>query len=496
MRNELVTGDPCPLCGSTEHPYTQGYIRQVGTIEVQLQLNADELKRKNKEHDALNKELIGIEAESKRLTIQRNELRDVFTSKKQEISTVLADLTLDTDLQPTELTDRQAMAEAHRKDLTRLQQLWQEEEQINKLSSDLLAVQQRTEAIAELRKQKDDLFPGEDVKKHCSQLLAQFNRIQTELTKQRSLLEQATNAHQTADRQVTELLTTLEPILVERDLADIEAARQCLLPTPVLRRIQEEQRTLSEEASDLKSRFSQETANQKAALDARKTDTPADTVRQLVKDIEKEQRQKIEGLGTVKNQLKTNETTLKKQSKLLDELTKAEAEAMPWRELNRLIGSAKGDEFSRFAQSLTLSHLIGLANRRLSDLSDRYLLLKPREGQDDLYVVDQYQGGAERTVASLSGGETFTLSLGLALALSDLASQNVQIDSLFIDEGFGTLDPESLDMAIVMLEKLQQETRKTIGIISHRHEIKERISVQIQVGKGNDGNSKISIVEL
>jgi exonuclease SbcC len=99
-------------------------------------------------------------------------------------------------------------------------------------------------------------------------------------------------------------------------------------------------------------------------------------------------------------------------------------------------------------------------------------------------------------VTSLSGGETFTLSLGLALALSDLASQNVQIDSLFIDEGFGTLDPESLDTAIVMLEKLQQESQKTIGIISHRHEIKERISVQIQVEKGNDGNSRVKVVEI
>ena len=86
--------------------------------------------------------------------------------------------------------------------------------------------------------------------------------------------------------------------------------------------------------------------------------------------------------------------------------------------------------------------------------------------------------------------------MALALALSDLASQNVQIESLFVDEGFGTLDPESLDTAIVMLEKLQQESQKTIGIISHRHEIKERISVQIQVEKRNDGNSRVTVVEL
>ncbi len=132
----------------------------------------------------------------------------------------------------------------------------------------------------------------------------------------------------------------------------------------------------------------------------------------------------------------------------------------------------------------------------MKELSDRYLLLKPRDGQDELYVVDLYQGSTERSVSSLSGGETFTLSLALALGLSDLASQNVQIESLFIDEGFGTLDPDSLDTAVAMLEKLQHDSQKTIGIISHRHEIKERISVQIQVEKGMDGNSKISVIEL
>jgi exonuclease SbcC len=201
-------------------------------------------------------------------------------------------------------------------------------------------------------------------------------------------------------------------------------------------------------------------------------------------------------LGNVKAQLIANDKDRKRQSKAATELLTLTTEAMPWRELNRLIGSAKGDEYSRFAQSLTLAQLIGLANCRLRNLSDRYLLLKPRDGQDELYVVDQYQGGAERTVTSLSGGETFTLSLALALALSDLASQNVQIDSLFVDEGFGTLDPESLDTAIVMLEKLQQDSQKTIGIISHRQELKERISVQIQVDKGNDGNSRVAVIEF
>jgi exonuclease SbcC len=107
--------------------------------------------------------------------------------------------------------------------------------------------------------------------------------------------------------------------------------------------------------------------------------------------------------------------------------------------------------------------------------------------------VDLYQGNAERSVDTLSGGETFTLSLAMALALSDMASQNVRLDSLFIDEGFGTLDSETLEAAIATLERLQHDSKKTIGIISHRQELIERVTTQIRVEKGNDGKSKVVV---
>jgi exonuclease SbcC len=119
---------------------------------------------------------------------------------------------------------------------------------------------------------------------------------------------------------------------------------------------------------------------------------------------------------------------------------------------------------------------------------------KPKEETESLFVIDTYQGNALRAVNTLSGGETFILSLALALALSDLASQNVSIESLFIDEGFGTLDPDSLDMALGMLERLQSESDKIIGIISHVEALKERISTQIRLFKNGSGLSTMEIV--
>jgi len=164
-----------------------------------------------------------------------------------------------------------------------------------------------------------------------------------------------------------------------------------------------------------------------------------------------------------------------------------------WQQLSALIGSADGKKFSRFAQGLTLARLTELANRHLQKLSDRYQILKSKEKDLELQIIDGYQADAVRPMATLSGGESFLVSLALALGLSDLASRKVQINSLFIDEGFGTLDADTLDIAISALENLQSKG-KTIGIISHVEALKERIGVQIQVSKQPGGSSKINLI--
>jgi exonuclease SbcC len=112
---------------------------------------------------------------------------------------------------------------------------------------------------------------------------------------------------------------------------------------------------------------------------------------------------------------------------------------------------------------------------------------------DDLRVEDAYMGNEVRTIRTLSGGETFVLSLALALGLSDLASRDIRIDSLFVDEGFGSLDPDTLEEALSTLEQLQTESNKTVGIISHVESLKERIYTQIRLTKSNSGFSTLSI---
>ena len=164
-----------------------------------------------------------------------------------------------------------------------------------------------------------------------------------------------------------------------------------------------------------------------------------------------------------------------------------------WENLNRIIGSATGEKFRSFAQGLTLQHLSALANRHLAVFNPRYRLEKRPGDNLDLEVADSWQADVARPISTLSGGETFLVSLSLALGLSDLASNKIQIRSLFIDEGFGTLDAETLDTAMDALENLR-ESGKSIGVISHVEAMKERIQTQIQVIRTSGGNSRIVVV--
>ncbi|WP_159917489.1 AAA family ATPase [Pantoea sp. 18069] len=164
-----------------------------------------------------------------------------------------------------------------------------------------------------------------------------------------------------------------------------------------------------------------------------------------------------------------------------------------WQHLDGLIGSAKGDKFRKFAQGLTLDHLLNLANRHLLRLHGRYLLVRKPTGALELDIVDSWQGDVARDTRTLSGGESFLVSLALALALSDLVSRKTSIDSLFLDEGFGTLDADTLEVALTALDALNA-SGKMIGIISHVDALKQRIPAQIRVEKGGGvGYSRLVI---
>lgn len=179
-----------------------------------------------------------------------------------------------------------------------------------------------------------------------------------------------------------------------------------------------------------------------------------------------------------------------KAKDLQEQIDRQEGVSRIWNQLDQLIGSSDGKKFRNYAQQFTLDVLLGYANRHLADLSRRYRLERVKDLA--LMVVDQDMGDEPRSVHSLSGGESFLVSLALALGLASLSSNRVRVESLFIDEGFGSLDADTLRVAMDALDKLQAQGRK-VGVISHVQDMTERIGTQIQVRRQSGGQSRIEV---
>lgn len=321
----------------------------------------------------------------------------------------------------------------------------------------------------------------------ASQLAAQQGRI-AQLTADLTAQAQAT---QTAAQHWAEALAASPFANVDTFLA------ACLGPEE-RQQLQQRKDALQQaiqEAQALITR-ARETADKLAAEAPAAADSipPLEVLERDLALLEPDKQAVAEALGTLRNQLASDQQRRQGQQSLLLEIATQRQDADLWQRLDSLIGSAKGDKFRKFAQGLTLDHLLRLANRHLDRLHARYTLRRKEAGELELEIVDSWQGDTARDTRTLSGGESFLVSLALALALSDLVSHKTSIDSLFLDEGFGTLDPDTLETALAALDTLNA-SGKMIGVISHVESLKERIPAQIRVEKGGGvGYSRLGVV--
>ncbi len=199
--------------------------------------------------------------------------------------------------------------------------------------------------------------------------------------------------------------------------------------------------------------------------------------------------------GAINQLLKADEDNKKNLGKLIEEVNMRYAEYQKWSRMNQLLGDALGNKFRKIAQSYVLTSLIHSANSYMKTLTDRYTL-RVSPGTFVITLDDAYQGYVSRAASTISGGESFLVSLSLALALSDIG-QKLAVDTLFIDEGFGTLSGEPLQNAINTLRSLHTKSGRQVGIISHVEELQDRIPVQIQVlQEGNNSSSKVKITPV
>jgi exonuclease SbcC len=362
--------------------------------------------------------------------------------------------------------------------------------------------------IQQLQEQRQQLFAGSDVAQALRQLETTAQQAQLAVEQQEKAFQTAENSltlateklHQREqDVQQQQQQRRQHHTLLVADLAtaglppDPAALADLLLPDPEVRRLADQLQTHDQAVAATQQGLTEAAQQlQQARAQPLTTETPESIAAQLAAGNQR-LAELNQQLGQRQERLQSHHAGLERHAALALALEKQQQQARRWRQLTELIGSADGKKFSEFAQGLTLARLVELANRHLHRLTDRYRILRNPQEHLDLLIVDEYQAGSARSMNSLSGGESFLVSLALALGLSELAGRKTQIDTLFIDEGFGTLDPDTLDIALTALETLQG-TGKTIGIISHVEALKERVSTQISVRKGAGGISTLRVV--
>lgn len=295
--------------------------------------------------------------------------------------------------------------------------------------------------------------------------------------------------------QLSENTTVLTRDVEAAGFASVDLLRQAALPEPRAREIGAVRKRLNDGAQALVGRRAAHDAAQAKLPATAKDDAPLlETIKAQQTTLDGERGTLEQKRGLLQGELLQGEERRRSQLEIADQIGGAEREFERWHRLSALIGSATGNVFARFAQGLTLERLVAVANRHLLQLSPRYAMRRSNTAVDDLEleIIDRYQGDVTRPMRSLSGGESFLASLALAVGLSELASGRTAIESLFIDEGFGSLDPATLETAMAALEGLQTNG-KTIGVISHVEAMKERISTQIQVQRRDGGRSTLEV---
>lgn len=217
------------------------------------------------------------------------------------------------------------------------------------------------------------------------------------------------------------------------------------------------------------------------------------TVEETISRLEEQQTGKLARLGAIAQMLAHHDECLQRIRKVKEQIEVKQKEVDNWAGVAALFGSADGKKFRNIAQSYVLRLLLAGANHYLSRLTDRYRMECPPGGLTIL-LRDEYQGGVKRPTSTISGGESFLVSLALALGLSSLNRKSLSVDMLFIDEGFGTLDSDYLNTVMEALEKLHQIGGKKVGIISHVEALRERIATQIHVERVNHTLSRVEVV--
>lgn len=493
LRKKLQEGTPCPVCGSTHHPVvTHPAVTEVPKVIAALTLQLEQLNARKTAYAGSEKQL--------------NQLRQQLLQLHKELT--------EADHTRTDLQGRQKLAETQiareeairaesqetlAKSLSAANRLFGNDDWQRGWQQDPDSFRDTLTTFA--RQWHDNTEKLQQLQREQSAQKAEYESYASFLPSLIKQVEEVTLLHEQNRTALLALQSERARLLGGKPADQVESAytrRKEVLKERMkrLQTVQTEQSGIADQlrgiagqiAQDLQKASDDLVVRQKALADWTEAWNTAHDNEPLELLLPRITQEKNEYAFRLRTQAENKQKIASQQ----EELNACRLENERWAKLNELAGSADGAKFRRIAQGYTLDVLLSYANVQLRDLSRRYRLERVPETLA-LQVIDRDMCDEIRTVHSLSGGESFLVSLALALGLSSLSSNRMKVESLFIDEGFGSLDADTLRIAMDALESLRTQGRK-IGVISHVQEMTERIPVQIRVSRAGNGRSFLEVV--
>lgn len=546
-RAKLEDGRPCPLCGATGHPFAAGNVPVPDETERKIEALAELISKAEAQEAAIGK-LEEAENLARQNLTEAESRAAAAASDKKAAELALADMgdgllklradfaergrAVSAELLPLGIaklpeTNFSALLETLKERLeawrAQARKKAELEKQIAGFDSELkrleAVIDTQSAALAEKRAgletlkkelaavsgERGALYGGQnpdDEERRLLKAVSEAEDAEKRARERHNDLQQQWNTAKAQLESLKKRLNQLEPeqgrletafsaALATAGFSDEKHFLAAILPYELKSRLAARARELDERQTELKARQKDREKRLAEEMSRQITD-------KSLEELEAQFRQCQESLNALReiivgfrNKLGENAAAKERMKEKLAAIEAQAKECRRWENLHELIGSADGKKYRNFAQGLTFEIMIGHANRQLRKMTDRYLLVRDGARPLELNVLDNYQAGEIRSTKNLSGGETFIVSLSLALGLSQMASRNVRVDSLFLDEGFGALDEDALDTALETLAGLRREG-KLIGVISHVPALRERIGTQIRVTPQAGGRSRIS----
>ncbi len=548
-RKNLSDGKPCPLCGSEHHPYAFGNIpasdeakHELDRLYKLLKANkslTDQLLQITKTYEDCRKEAVGFQHNLEVATQSIQHLSDGISRQHTDIvqadkNLIKLQQELSVQILPfgiIEVPVKDDDLDGLLADLEKRKSIWEQAEkaqketevQANRIKSDIVLHENSLKISDQELDERGDELKGITVERqkiHEERLkLFGDKNVDTEEKKCLEKLKSAENARSLAvefhkDKQQrftanVDKITDLEEETRARNeelqkltldfsqklgnvgFADETNFMEVRLPDEERNRLEAKDKELKSHSTQLETRKKDRTET----LETEKQKQFSTEERESLEEQHVQARNSYDGqvasIGGLNEKIKENNTRKQRGETLRIQVNHQKGIFNRWADLSNLIGSADGKKYRNFAQGLTLEIMVSHANAQLMKLSDRYMLIRDKDEPLELNVIDNYQAGEIRSTKNLSGGESFIVSLALALGLSRMASRKVRVDSLFLDEGFGSLDEDTLETALTTLAGLRQDG-KMIGVISHVGAMKERINTQIVVKPIREGRSTLS----